>query len=194
MQAEGQGFEPPQLHRDKAAHTIFEKTGGVVAVTRSRRRWKRITAASGNSPGERQPAAMDLNHATQWAMGTQPVARPASPLFRRWWSQTTASEASWKGPAAGLGGGRDDHVAAPRDAREAKKLQRAHGGCLGIRRRRRTWRTAICDGELYASARAVDFRMGQPSGPTTHCCNQRERGEVKHLSTRRKRNQPRFPQ
>ena len=33
----------------------------------------------------------------------------------------------------------------------AKKLLRACGGCLGTKRRRRTWRTAICNGELYAS-------------------------------------------
>ena len=31
------------------------------------------------------------------------------------------------------------------------KFRRAHGGCLGVRRRRRTWSAAISLGELQAS-------------------------------------------
>ena len=44
-----------------------------------------------------------------------------------------------------------------------KAILRAHGGCLGTKRRRRTWQAAISFGELHASVITEDFRMGQPS-------------------------------
>ena len=43
------------------------------------------------------------------------------------------------------------------------KLLRAHGGCLGIRRRRRTWSAAISFGELQASA---DPKISEWENPT----------------------------
>src|SRR4030067_313715 len=46
------------------------------------------------------------------------------------------------------------------------KLLRAYGGCLGVKRRRRTWDTAISPGEPCAGARAGDVRMGKPVPPT----------------------------
>ena len=48
----------------------------------------------------------------------------------------------------------------------ASKLQRAHGGCLGVKCRRRTWYTAKSLGELCASAISEDVRMGKPAGET----------------------------
>ena len=42
------------------------------------------------------------------------------------------------------------------------KLVRAHGGCLGIRSRGRTWEAAISLGELSTELRSEDVRMGKP--------------------------------
>ena len=124
---------------------------------------KNHRGGEGNSPwAATEAAALDLNHATPQRQHVPSVALGQN-------SVSKARELPEQLPplaAAATGSER----AAPRDAIKAKKLQRARGGCLGTRRRRRTWRTAICDGELYASARAVDFRMGQPIGPTSHCC------------------------
>ena len=44
------------------------------------------------------------------------------------------------------------------------KLLRAHGGCLGIRRRRRTWSAAISFGELQASADPKISEWENPAG------------------------------
>ncbi len=44
------------------------------------------------------------------------------------------------------------------------KLCRAHGGCLGAERRRRTLQTAISFGELSSELRSEDVRMGKPGG------------------------------
>ncbi len=46
------------------------------------------------------------------------------------------------------------------------KLQRAYGGCLGVKRRRRTWNTAKSLGEPCAGAISGDVRMGKPTGPS----------------------------
>jgi len=79
------------------------------------------------------------------------------------------------------------------------KLLRAHGGCLGTRSRRRTWEPAISAGELATKLRSGDIRMGKPGGSHVpspspeHIGCRRERGEVKHLSTHRKRKQPVIP-
>ena len=43
------------------------------------------------------------------------------------------------------------------------KLERAHGGCLGTKRRRRTWQTAKSDGELYASIDPSISEWGNPA-------------------------------
>src|SRR5437763_13543307 len=59
------------------------------------------------------------------------------------------------------------------------KLLRARGGCLGVIRIR-AWKAAKGPGELPNERRSRNAR----SRP----------GELKHLSTRRKRNQPRLPQ
>ena len=69
-----------------------------------------------------------------------------------------------------------------------KKRIRAHGGCLGIECRGRTWHTARSHGEACAAARVVNVRMGKPGrGYTLSSRKGREPGELKHLSTRRKR-------
>jgi len=44
-----------------------------------------------------------------------------------------------------------------------RKIERAHGGCLGIRRRRRTCKAAISFGELHKS---VDPRISEWGNPT----------------------------
>jgi hypothetical protein len=44
-----------------------------------------------------------------------------------------------------------------------EKLGRAHGGCLGTKRRRRTWQTAISNGELYASIDPLISEWGNPA-------------------------------
>lgn len=46
---------------------------------------------------------------------------------------------------------------------ERNKLQRAYGGCLGAKGRRRTWLAAISRGEPSAGVISADFRMGQPT-------------------------------
>jgi hypothetical protein len=43
------------------------------------------------------------------------------------------------------------------------KLLRAHGGCLGRDRRRRTWQAAISFGKPHTGVITGDLRMGQPS-------------------------------
>src|SRR5215204_5904291 len=42
------------------------------------------------------------------------------------------------------------------------KIVRAHGGCLGIRSRRRAWTAAISRGEVLNRLRPADSRMGKP--------------------------------
>jgi hypothetical protein len=80
------------------------------------------------------------------------------------------------------------------------KLERVRGGCFGAERRRRTWSTAISPGEVRTtcdpgisecgnaarvdSARSADEFMVGGS----------QRGELKHLSTPRKRKSHRCPQ
>jgi len=44
------------------------------------------------------------------------------------------------------------------------KLLRAHGGCLGIRSRWKTWEPAICPGELATELWSGGFWMGRPGG------------------------------
>ena len=73
------------------------------------------------------------------------------------------------------------------------KLLRAHGGCLGVNCRRRTRYTAKSLGEVCATDRAEGIRMGKPARGNArasvgeHIANGGEPGELKHLSTRRKR-------
>src|SRR2546421_13067676 len=47
--------------------------------------------------------------------------------------------------------------------REMTKLQRAHDGCLGDRRRRRTWVAAKSVGEPLTRLGSGDVRMGKPT-------------------------------
>lgn len=78
-----------------------------------------------------------------------------------------------------------------------KKLS-AQGECLGSKRRRKTWQPAKSPGELATSdeprisewgnpIEAILLRWTEYIGPSS------EPRELKHLSTWRKRNQPRFP-
>ena len=50
------------------------------------------------------------------------------------------------------------------EGRSQVKLQRAHGGCLGIERRRRTRLPAISQGELDVSVEPWISEWGNPSG------------------------------
>ena len=69
-----------------------------------------------------------------------------------------------------------------------RKRIRAYGGCLGVKCRRRTWYTAKSPGEACAALAAGDVRMGKP-GPCQSGSSRkrREPGELKHLSSPRKR-------
>ena len=82
--------------------------------------------------------------------------------------------------------------------RDKVKLQRAHGGCLGDKRRRRTWEAAISFGELLTS---FDPEISEWDNPRReylpaygeYIAIRGQPRELKHLSTQRKRNQLRFP-
>ena len=73
------------------------------------------------------------------------------------------------------------------------KLVRAHGGCLGVKGRRRTWQAAKSFGELSTG---VDPEISEWGNPPRGMPGERmlnrigirgARGELKHLSTLRKR-------
>ena len=77
------------------------------------------------------------------------------------------------------------------------KLRRAQGECLGIGSRRRTRQAAKSHGEAQIADISVDVRMGKPLTHTVrtygeYIAMRREPAELKHLSRRRKSNQPRF--
>jgi hypothetical protein len=78
------------------------------------------------------------------------------------------------------------------------KKRSANGGCLGSKRRRRTWNPAKSVGELEIGVITNDVRMGEPghkrlwSSIAEYIGYGGELGELKHLSTQRKRNQLRF--
>ena len=73
------------------------------------------------------------------------------------------------------------------------KIQRAFGGCLGVKGRRKAWYTAKSLGESCAGEDPGVPEWGNPSGGKAQTLYseqigiQGERGELKHLSTRRKR-------
>jgi hypothetical protein len=70
---------------------------------------------------------------------------------------------------------------------------KAHGGCLGVWGRRRTWPRDETPWGAAGKRRSKGIRMGQPGGgdtPSRHAESigmSREPGELKHLSTLRKR-------
>ena len=77
------------------------------------------------------------------------------------------------------------------------KKRSANGGCLGSKRRRRTWNPAKSFGELETSIEPKMSEWGNPavvirSSVTEYIGYGSELGELKHLSTQRKRNQARF--
>ena len=74
------------------------------------------------------------------------------------------------------------------------KLLRANGGCLDCKRRRRTYQAAISLGELPKSFDPRISEWGNPAYRDICYPAGSEPGEVKHLSSQRKRNQMRFPQ
>ena len=77
------------------------------------------------------------------------------------------------------------------------KVIRAYGGCLGAKSRRRTQQAAKSHGEPQAGIDPWMSEWGNPAGvmPCYPCLEYgREPGELKHLSTRRRSNQLRFPQ
>ena len=73
------------------------------------------------------------------------------------------------------------------------KIQRAFGGCLGVKGRRKAWYTAKSLGEPCAGEEPRVPEWGNPVGVKAqslygeYISIQGERGELKHLSTRRKR-------
>ena len=78
--------------------------------------------------------------------------------------------------------------------RDTVKLERAHGGCLGSQRRRRTWTAAISYGEPLTGFDPWISEWGNPRrdnlpvhGEYIAMCSQPR--ELKHLSTWWKRNQ-----
>src|SRR5215813_3003629 len=78
-----------------------------------------------------------------------------------------------------------------------KRETRASGGCLGTERRRRTWHAAKSPGEMRAIGDPGISEWGNP--PVRVSCAEfigagGEPGELKHLSNRRNRHQPRFRQ
>ena len=82
--------------------------------------------------------------------------------------------------------------------RDKVKLQRAYGGCLGSQRRRRTWTAAISSGEPLTGRDPEISEWGTPTGECPSAYGEyivvcRQPGELKHLSTWRKRKKPRFP-
>ena len=84
----------------------------------------------------------------------------------------------------------------PRD--RGKKIPRAHGGCLGMGSRRRARQAAISPGEAQTAFDPGIPEWGNPAGvmpcyphPNTYGAR-RQPGELKHLSTPRKGNQPRL--
>jgi hypothetical protein len=78
-------------------------------------------------------------------------------------------------------------------AEDDGKLARAHGGCLGTERRRRTQQPAKRRGEQEACIDPRISEWGNPAGVMFCHPKGSKPGEVKHLSTRRKRHQMRFP-
>ena len=82
---------------------------------------------------------------------------------------------------------------ATRDEFEIKR-NKAYGGCLGTREAMKA--VVSCD-KPGGAAHSCDPGMaewGNPAGrEARHRASESEPGELKHLSTRRKRNQPRCP-
>ena len=78
------------------------------------------------------------------------------------------------------------------------KLRRAHGGCLGDERRRRTWTAAKSFGEPLAGNDPEISEWDNPRRDYLPVVGEfiaagSEPGELKHLSTRRKRKQTVIP-
>ena len=77
------------------------------------------------------------------------------------------------------------------------KKRSANGGCLGSKRRGRTWYSAKSPGELETSDNPGVSEWGNPASESWLSALEKigcrgELGELKHLSTQRKRNQERF--
>ena len=69
------------------------------------------------------------------------------------------------------------------------KVVRAHGECLGACGRRRTWQAAKSCGEVQATVDPQMSEWGNPAGCRAQSPRKRRSpGEVKHLSSRRRRN------
>jgi hypothetical protein len=80
----------------------------------------------------------------------------------------------------------------------AIKLKRAHGGCLGDERRRRTWTAAKSLGEPLAGfdpgiSEWENSRRDYLPAVGEYIAAGSEPGELKHLSTQRKRKQTVIP-
>ncbi len=153
------------------------------------------SAPPGQTPGTRVPAPR----------GAAPAAgpKPSDNRIRR--VKKSIAQRGLRGSESPKGLDLDLELGKPLELRLGRpefrvtKLLRACGGCLGSRRRRRTWVAAISHGEPLTRLRSVDLRMGKPAaGNAAASCGESiaagsEPGEVKHLSTRRKRKQSAIP-
>ena len=72
---------------------------------------------------------------------------------------------------------------------EKTERKRAHGGCLWLSEAKKDVTSCEKPGRVANTLRPPDIRMGQPVGsdPDTVRYARGEPGELKHLSTRRKR-------
>ena len=108
----------------------------------------------------------------------------------------TRMQTMWRmvcGHSPGRSGRRPERPSkASAGSEEGRKRQKAHGGCLGVKGRGRTWHTAKSLGEPCAGGEPGMSEWGNPRGRPPRAATRkrslREPGELKHLSTPRKRN------
>ena len=112
---------------------------------------------------------------------------------------STRTGIAWKCKATGMGG----HAGHTRQRYAAVwgtgQAGRAQGGCLGTKSRRKTRQAAKSCGEGHIPGDPQVSEWGNPHGGSPHVSMRQhithggEPGELKHLSSRRKRKKHRFP-
>ena len=171
MQAGGQGFDSPLLHSgvltlSRNTHKVLVPQGAV------RRRESDFAAVFDNVVMRVASFATSLGAGASGYVKTQ-IHGPWKERRQSWWSKAkTLPIVTDRSAACGLamwGGGRGG----------AAKLVRACGGCLGARRLK-----GVADCEKFRGAVKRALIRKHPSQP----------GELKHLSTRRKRKKNRLRQ
>ena len=113
---------------------------------------------------------------------------------------STRTGIAWKCKATGMGG----HAGHTRQRYAAVwgtgQAGRAQGGCLGTKSRRKTRQAAKSCGEGHMPGDPQVSEWGNPHGGSPHVSMRQhithggEPGELKHLSSRRKRKKHRFPE